>query len=61
MTLFSSSLVISLWGQGWRGFKSSKAVYDSMEFSDLNSRVEGDMAVVTGVLHRKGATKRGSP
>jgi ketosteroid isomerase-like protein len=43
------------------GFKSSKASYDSMELSDMNSRVEGDMAVVTGILHIKGRDEKGQP
>ncbi|MBA3767913.1 MAG: nuclear transport factor 2 family protein [Acidobacteria bacterium] len=43
------------------GFKSSKTVYNSIEFSDLNSLVEGDMALVTGVLHLKGRDEKGQP
>jgi ketosteroid isomerase-like protein len=39
--------------------KNSKIVYESLELSELNTRVEGDVAVVTGVNHAKGKTADG--
>jgi ketosteroid isomerase-like protein len=34
--------------------KTDKIVYESLVLSDLNTRVEGDVAVVTGINHVKG-------
>lgn len=39
--------------------KTDKSVLDSLELSDLNVRVEGNTAVVTGVNHVKGRDDKG--
>ncbi|MDQ3258500.1 MAG: nuclear transport factor 2 family protein, partial [Acidobacteriota bacterium] len=39
--------------------RSSKATLDSLELSDMNVRVEGNTAVVTGVNHVKGRDEKG--
>jgi ketosteroid isomerase-like protein len=39
--------------------KTDKAVLDSLELSDLNVRVEGNTAIVTGVNHVKGRDDKG--
>lgn len=41
--------------------KNDKAVLDSLELSDLNVRVEGNTAVVTGINHVKGRDDKGLP
>jgi ketosteroid isomerase-like protein len=41
--------------------KDDKAVYESLEFSDLKARVEGNAGVVTGVNHVKGRDETGQP
>lgn len=40
--------------QAMESAKNSKIVWESLELSELNPRVEGDVAVVTGVNHAKG-------
>jgi ketosteroid isomerase-like protein len=42
-------------------FKNSKATLDSVEPSDLGVRVEGNTALVTGILHLKGSDEKGQP
>ena len=42
-------------------FKNSKTAFDSVEPSDVSVRVEGDTAVVTGILHLKGRDETGQP
>lgn len=39
--------------------KGSKSVYESLQLSDMNVRVDGNMAVVTGVNHVKGTDAQG--
>lgn len=41
--------------------KTDKSVLDSLELSDLNVRVEGNTAVVTGVNHVRGRDDKGQP
>lgn len=41
--------------------RSDKTVLDSMEISDLNIRVEGNTALVTGVAHARGKMSDGKP
>jgi len=41
--------------------KTDKTVLDSLELSDLNVRVEGSTAVVTGVNHVRGRDDKGQP
>lgn len=41
--------------------KTDKVVYDFLEVSGLNTRVEGDVGVVTGVNHVKGKDAQGKP
>ena len=41
--------------------RNSKDTYESLELSDLNFRVEGDAAVVTGINTVKGKDSRGKP
>ena len=41
--------------------KTDKSVLDSLELSDLNVRVEGNTAIVTGVNHVKGRDDKGQP
>ncbi|CAN5845970.1 hypothetical protein BH18ACT7_BH18ACT7_24420 [soil metagenome] len=43
------------------GFKSDKSVYESAEARDLNIRIEGNAAYVTGVYHIKGRDEKGQP
>lgn len=40
--------------------KSSTVVYDSLELSDLVTRIEGNAGIVTGVNHIKGHDKDGN-
>ncbi len=40
--------------QSIESFKTDKNTYESLQLSDMNVRVNGDMAVVTGVNHVKG-------
>lgn len=40
-------------------FKDSKTAFDSIEPSDMSVRVEGNTAVVTGILHLKGRDDKG--
>ena len=42
-------------------FKNSKTTFDSVEPSDVSVRVEGDTAIVTGILHLKGRDDKGQP
>ncbi len=42
-------------------FKNSKTTFDSVEPSDVSVRVEGNTAVVTGILHMKGRDEKGQP
>jgi ketosteroid isomerase-like protein len=39
--------------------KKDKTVYDSLELSDLQVRIEGNTGVVTGVNHLKGRDEKG--
>lgn len=41
--------------------KADKTVLDSLELSELNVRVEGNTAIVTGVNHVKGKDAQGKP
>lgn len=41
--------------------KTDKTVFDFLEVSGLNTRVEGDVGVVTGVNHVKGKDAQGKP
>jgi ketosteroid isomerase-like protein len=41
--------------------KKDKTVYDSLELSDLQVRIEGDAGIVTGVNHLKGKGENGEP
>jgi ketosteroid isomerase-like protein len=41
--------------------KNDKTVFESLVMSDLNVRVDGDMAVATGVNHAKGRNAEGKP
>ena len=41
--------------------KTDKRTYDVLELSELNTRVEGDVGVVTGVNHEKGKDAEGKP
>jgi ketosteroid isomerase-like protein len=41
--------------------KTDKTVFESLVMSDLNVRVDGDMAVATGVNHAKGRDAEGKP
>jgi ketosteroid isomerase-like protein len=41
--------------------KNDKTVFDTMEISDLNIRVDGNTAIVTGVGHAKGKLGDGKP
>lgn len=41
--------------------KADKTVYESLELSDLQARVEGIAGVVTGVNHIKGRDEQGQP
>lgn len=41
--------------------KADKTVYESLELSDLQARVEGTAGVVTGVNHIKGRDEQGQP
>lgn len=39
--------------------KSDKTVYESLELSNLNARIEGNAGIVTGVNHIKGHDEQG--
>jgi ketosteroid isomerase-like protein len=41
--------------------KKDKAVYDSLELSNLQVRIEGNAGIVTGVNHLKGKDENGNP
>ncbi len=41
--------------------KNDKTVFESLELSDLNVRLEGNIAVVTGVNHVRGRDDKGQP
>lgn len=41
--------------------KNDKSVFESLELSDTSPRVEGNMAVVTGINHLKGQDEQGRP
>ncbi|MBA3341225.1 MAG: nuclear transport factor 2 family protein [Gemmatimonadaceae bacterium] len=47
--------------QAVESMKSDKTVTESLEMSDVNIRVEGNTAVVTGVNHAKGKDADGKP
>jgi len=40
--------------------KTSKAVLDSLELSDLDARVEGNVAIITGINHVRGKDDKGA-
>ena len=40
--------------QSVESMKNSRLVYDILELSDMNTRVEGEVALVTGINHAKG-------
>ncbi len=42
-------------------FKNDKSRTESAELSEMNIRVDGNMAVVTGVNHVKGRDEKGQP
>lgn len=41
--------------------KADKRIFDALEMSDVNVRVEGDAAVVTGINHARGKDGDGKP
>lgn len=41
--------------------RSDKTVFDALELSELNARVEGNSAIVTGVNHLRGRDAQGKP
>ena len=47
--------------QAIESMRTGKEVLESLELSDLNTRVDGDAAVVTGVNHVKGRDAQGKP
>jgi len=47
--------------QAVESMRTGKDVLESLELSDLTTRVEGDAAVVTGVNHVKGRDAQGKP
>lgn len=47
--------------QALESARTDKASYQSLELSDLNVRVEGNTAVVTGVNHEVGRDEQGKP
>ena len=47
--------------QAIASMKSDKTVMESLELSDLNVRVDGNFAVVTGINHVKGRDAAGKP
>lgn len=47
--------------QAMESAKTDKRTFDVLELSELNSRVEGDVGVVTGVNHEKGKDTEGKP
>lgn len=47
--------------QAVESMKADKTVFDFLEVSGLNTRVEGDVGVVTGVNHVKGKDAQGKP
>ncbi len=48
-------------GEEIAGMKSDKSVLESAEATDMNIRIEGNSAVVTGVYHTKGRDEKGQP
>jgi ketosteroid isomerase-like protein len=40
---------------------SDKSVYDAIDTTQMNIRVDGNMAVVTGIFHMKGRDDKGQP
>ncbi len=47
--------------QAIESMKTDKTTFQSLELSGLNTRVEGDVAVVTGINHAKGMDADGKP
>jgi ketosteroid isomerase-like protein len=47
--------------QTLESIRTGKIAYESLALSDLNVRVEGDVAVVTGINHVKGRDEQGKP
>lgn len=43
------------------GFKSDKSVFELAEPTDMDIRIEGNMAYVTGIYHIKGRDEKGQP
>jgi hypothetical protein len=43
------------------GFKADKSVYESAQPTDLNIRIEGNSAYVTGIYLLKGRDEKGQP
>lgn len=41
--------------------RTDKAAFESLELSDLNARVDGNKAIVTGINHVKGKDAQGKP
>ena len=41
--------------------KKDKTVYDSLELSNLQVRIEGNAGIVTGINHLKGRSENGEP
>jgi ketosteroid isomerase-like protein len=41
--------------------KSDKSVYEITDTQDMNIRIDGNMAVVTGIFHMKGTDDKGQP
>jgi len=41
--------------------KDDKTTYESLELSDLNARVDGNVGIVTGINHVKGVDAQGKP
>lgn len=47
--------------QTLESLRTGKTSYETLELSDLNVRVEGDVGVVTGINHVKGRDDQGKP
>ncbi len=43
------------------GIVNDKNKYDMMEMSGLNAQIDGDMGIVTGIVHTKGTDAEGNP
>lgn len=57
----SSTAKLSTKAEEIAGMKSDKSVTESAEATDMNIRIEGNTAVVTGVYRTKGRDEKGQP